>query len=187
MSGSEGDGGVSLTWTEIVNEEAKYYTVYKRDITAGGSFETLVNVTETAFVDLNVIIGNSYEYYVTATDFANNEGEISNSYTLMITSVDNLENAIPDEFALGQNYPNPFNPTTSISYQLPVSGTVRLQVFNLNGELVTTLVNGEMSAGYHTVEWNGLTSTGRSIASGVYLYRIQANEFVQVRKMIMMK
>ena len=187
LSGSEGDGGVSLTWTEIVNEEAKYYTVYKRDITAGGSFEALVNVTETVFVDLNVFIGNSYEYYVTATDFANNEGKISNSYTLMIVSVDNLENAIPDEFALGQNYPNPFNPTTSIRYQLPVSGNVRLNVYNLNGELVTTLVNGEMSAGYHTVEWNGLTSTGKDIASGVYLYRIQTNDFVQVRKMIMMK
>jgi len=187
LSGSEGNGGVSLIWTEIVNEEAKYYTVYKKDITAGGSFEALVNVTETVFVDLNVLIGNSYEYYVTATDFANNEGEISNSFTLMVISVDNLVNAIPDEFALGQNYPNPFNPSTSISYQLPVSGNVRLNVYNLNGELVTTLVSGEMSAGYHTVEWNGLTSTGRGIASGVYLYRIQANDFVQVRKMIMMK
>ena len=187
LSGSEDNGGVSLTWTEIPEEEAKYYTVYKRDVTAGGSFEALVNVIEIAFVDLNVLIDNSYAYYVTATDFANNEGNTSNEYTLMVTSVDNLKNAIPDEFALGQNYPNPFNPTTSISYQLPVSGNVRLHVYNLNGELVNTLVNGEMAAGYHTVKWNGLTSTGKVIASGVYLYRIQAGDFVQVRKMIMMK
>ena len=64
---------------------------------------------------------------------------------------------------------------------------VRLQVYNLNGELVNTLVNGEIAAGYHTVKWNGLTSTGRVITSGVYLYKIHAGDFVQVRKMIMVK
>lgn len=187
LTGSPNNGGVSLSWTEIQEEEANYYTVYKMDVTAGGSFEVLADVTETAFEDLNTLIDNSYGYYVTATDFANNEGEISNTFTIMVTSIDNLGNAIPDEYALGQNYPNPFNPTTSIIYQLPVSGNVTLRIYNLNGELVNTLVNGEMAAGYHTVKWNGLTSTGRVITSGVYLYKIQAGDFVQVRKMIMMK
>ena len=62
-----------------------------------------------------------------------------------------------------------------------------MEVFNLNGEVVATLVDGNMQAGFHSVEWNGLTSTGNQISSGVYLYRIQAGDFFKVRKMIMLK
>jgi flagellar hook assembly protein FlgD len=100
--------------------------------------------------------------------------------------------AIPTEFALHENYPNPFNPTTLIKYDLPEASTVTLSVFNILGEKVATLVNGVVAAGYQSVEWNAGNSSGVSVPSGIYLYRLQVTslngrEFHEVRKMVLMK
>jgi len=92
--------------------------------------------------------------------------------------------AVPGGFSLSQNYPNPFNPVTSINYQLPKQTEVRLQVYNILGELVKTLVDKKQPAGYYRMRWNGKDEYGRSVASGVYLYSLRAGEFVQVRKML---
>ena len=153
----------------------------------GAGFSPLANVTGTVYLDSEFSVRGTYVYYVTATDFSEQEGESSNEFSFLITGVDGLSGAIPKVFALDQNYPNPFNPTTRINFQLPVSGNVVVEVYNLKGEIVATLVDGLMQAGFHSVEWNGLTSTGNQISSGVYLYRIQAGDFNKVRKMIMLK
>ncbi len=114
-------------------------------------------------------------------------------------SVDNLviqgthvgvENEIilPKRFELSQNYPNPFNPSTKINFSLPTESKVKLQIFNTLGELITTLVDETKNAGVHQLEWNA-----GNLASGVYLYRINAEsvgdakQFNSVRKMIMLK
>ncbi len=97
------------------------------------------------------------------------------------TSVPDEKN-IPSVFSLSQNYPNPFNPTTLISYGLPHSSHVNIAVFNLLGQRVALLGDGDEAAGYHDV-----TFDGKGLASGVYLYRIQAGEFVQTRKLVLMK
>jgi hypothetical protein len=91
-------------------------------------------------------------------------------------------NAVPTSFALDQNYPNPFNPSTIISYQLPEQRHVTVSIFNMLGEEVSTLVNEVKEAGYHKVEWSGTNLT-----SGVYFYRIEAGDFVSVKKMMLMK
>lgn len=91
-------------------------------------------------------------------------------------------NELPVSFALDQNYPNPFNPITIIKFALPKDSEVNLSIYNVLGELVTTLVNEEMKAGYHQVDFNAA-----NLATGVYLYRIKAGEFVQTKKMILMK
>ncbi|RPI75848.1 MAG: T9SS C-terminal target domain-containing protein [Ignavibacteriales bacterium] len=93
----------------------------------------------------------------------------------------------PKEFALYQNYPNPFNPSTIISYQLPKSETVSLEIYNELGEKVNTLVNGMQEAGYYTLEWNGNNNAGNPVSSGMYLYRIKAGNFVNVHKMILLR
>ncbi len=90
----------------------------------------------------------------------------------------------PAEFVLKQNYPNPFNPATSITYGLPEASHVKLEVYSVNGQLVTTLQNGMQSAGFHTVTFD---SRNVSIASGVYLYRIEAGNHIQVKKMLLVK
>jgi len=97
-------------------------------------------------------------------------------------SITTLELAMPEDFTLSQNYPNPFNPKTAISYQLPVSSNVQLVVYNLQGQLVETLVSGEQSAGYYSVNWNG-----SGFASGVYFYRLSTPEFTSVKKMILLR
>ncbi|MCH8928116.1 MAG: carboxypeptidase regulatory-like domain-containing protein [Candidatus Marinimicrobia bacterium] len=186
LVGAANAAGIELSWTEIVEEEAKFYTVY-RSVGDGAGFSPLANVTGTVYLDSEFSVRGTYVYYVTATDFSEQEGESSNEFSFLITGVDGFSGAIPKVFALDQNYPNPFNPTTRINYQLPVSGNVVVEVYNLKGEIVTTLVDGLMQAGFHSVEWNGLTSTGNQISSGVYLYRIQAGDFNKVRKMIMLK
>lgn len=95
--------------------------------------------------------------------------------------------ALPFEYDLSQNYPNPFNPVTTIKYQLPEVTEVNLTVYNQLGQVVKTLVKTEQEAGYYKVQWNGTNDFGRQIASGVYLFRIQAGSFVDVKKMIFLK
>ena len=80
--------------------------------------------------------------------------------------------ALPERFGLGSNYPNPFNPSTLIPYQLPASMAVRLEVFNLLGQRVATLVDGEQPAGFHTAAWDATDEAGRAVGAGVYVYRL---------------
>lgn len=94
---------------------------------------------------------------------------------------------IPSEFALDQNYPNPFNPTTAIRFSLPENANVKLQIFDMTGRLVKTMVAGQVEAGVHTMTWNATDNAGAPVASGVYLYRIQAGNFVKVNKMTLLK
>ncbi len=94
---------------------------------------------------------------------------------------------LPEGFELSQNYPNPFNPTTRIDYSVPSSGHVKLDILNINGQLVRTLVDGTVSAGAHTVEWNATDDSGAPVASGVYLYRLTAGDISQTKKMSFVK
>lgn len=100
-----------------------------------------------------------------------------------LTSVQGArENVSPIEFDLRQNYPNPFNPSTTISYDLPARSHVTLRIFNVLGQEVATLVNGEVEAGRHQVWWDA-----RRLSSGVYVYRMSAGDFVETKKMILVR
>jgi hypothetical protein len=97
------------------------------------------------------------------------------------------EAVLPKEFALKQNAPNPFNPSTSISYDLPKACNVQLDIYNVLGQKVKTLVSGYQEAGSQTIFWDGSNSSGSPVASGVYFYRISAGEFNATKKMMMLK
>ena len=99
-----------------------------------------------------------------------------------VVSITTLSNNLPIRYGLEQNHPNPFNPTTTIEYTLPLSGEVSLTVYNLLGEEVASLINGNMPAGKHRVSWDA-----SNLPSGVYLYRLQAGGFVQTKKMLLFK
>ena len=92
------------------------------------------------------------------------------------------KNSIPENPTLFPNYPNPFNPSTTIEFDLPKTGNVNLKIFNILGEEVVTLLSASLLSGSHSVEWNA-----SNFASGVYLYRLQAGDYVETRKMIILR
>ena len=93
--------------------------------------------------------------------------------------------ARPRGFALGQNYPNPFNPSTIIPYQLPTAAQVRLEVFNVLGQRVATLVDEERPAGFHAAAWDATNAAGQAVAAGVYMYRLTAGGEQHTRRMVL--
>jgi hypothetical protein len=88
---------------------------------------------------------------------------------------------------LEQNYPNPFNPTTTIRYSIEEPGSVSLDIYNIKGQLVKTLYQGNAEIGSHTAIWNGLDNSGNACSSGVYFYRLRTPKTSLVRKMLMLK
>jgi len=93
----------------------------------------------------------------------------------------------PVSYNVSQNYPNPFNPSTTIEYEVPTAGEVKVEVYNLLGELVTTLVDEYREPGFYTTQWRGKDAAGRTVGSGVYLYRLKSGSFTGVRKMVLVK
>ena len=99
----------------------------------------------------------------------------------------NKETVIPSTFTLHQNFPNPFNPTTTLRYDLPSDAFVTLSIYDMLGREITKLVNTTQQAGFKSIQWNAKDSFGKSVSAGVYLYQIEAGEFVQTRKMVLLK
>ena len=95
--------------------------------------------------------------------------------------------SLPKKFELGQNFPNPFNASTVIKFDLPQSSKVKLDIYNILGQKVKSLVDEKLSAGYKKVTWDGTNENGKSVASGVYFYRLQTDKFIEAKKMVMLK
>ena len=104
--------------------------------------------------------------------------------TLNYVDADN--NAPELKFALS-NYPNPFNPTTTISFDLPKSGNVKLEIFNSKGQRVKTLLNEKINSGHHSVIWNGKNMKNQNVVSGIYFYRISNQNYSETKKMMLLK
>jgi len=127
--------------------------------------------------------GNKKHYIVVAASdgILTTNSRIATINVLYDTDVEK-EAGVPTSFELYQNYPNPFNPTTNIKYALPKESRVRINVFNILGQEVATLVNSVMPAGYHSVDFKA-----NNIPSGMYIYKIETESFSQVKKMLLMK
>jgi len=95
--------------------------------------------------------------------------------------------ALPKEYELSQNYPNPFNPSTRIEFALPVAGHVAMDVYDILGRKVLTLVDEYREAGRYTVEWDAVDNSGRRVSTGVYFYRIKSGGFEKSQKMLLLK
>jgi hypothetical protein len=115
-------------------------------------------------------------------------GAVSKENLAANESKDKVEPAaVVTDFALEQNYPNPFNPSTTIRFSVPEAGQTTLQIYDLRGALVKTLISGTLTAGRHQIVWNGKNANGQPVASGVYLYRMQAGSFVQTKQMLLVR
>ncbi|MDQ7818088.1 MAG: FlgD immunoglobulin-like domain containing protein [Melioribacteraceae bacterium] len=118
-----------------------------------------------------------------ATIFGN--ANLNDGYSAALNSVTVRE--IPTEFALSQNYPNPFNPTTSIKFAIPENANVQLNIYNMLGQKVRTIMDGMQDAGYYTVNWDGTNDLGSKVSSGIYIYRISAGKYNATMKMNLLK
>jgi len=97
-------------------------------------------------------------------------------------NIDNQEFQMPKHFALAQNYPNPFNVSTIIQYNLPVHSNITIDIYDILGRKVKTLVDKQQQAGYHTIDFDA-----SELSSGVYFYRLQAGDYIETKKMILLK
>jgi predicted CXXCH cytochrome family protein len=188
LAAVEVTGGVQLTWNAPSDPDIDVFDVF-RSTTA--SFDPtgmtpIASVKDVEYLDQDVANGTQYYWKIQAVDFSGNRSDYSDEVTLVVTDVETLE-GLPTEFALKQNYPNPFNPTTEIGFAVPKATHIRLSVYTISGELVTTLVDDMMQAGRYRVTWDGQTINGTPVSSGLYLYRINAGDFVQTLKMVLLK
>jgi hypothetical protein len=121
-----------------------------------------------------------------------NDGRITNDYqsVLFVNRYEYLSvesEGVPVEFALHENYPNPFNPSTTLRFDLPEVSNITLTIFNMLGQKVRTYDMQSTPAGYHSVKWNATNDYGDPVGAGVYLYQLQTKDFVNTRKMVLLK
>jgi hypothetical protein len=175
--------GIELTWEEAVDADFKYFSVYRSE-TQGfepTESELIANTAEASYVDNSVVADVLYYYVLAAVDFSDNMSEFSNEVAAILTDV-RQEGGVPTEFALNQNYPNPFNPSTAIKFAVPKISNVKIAVYDITGREIATIVDEQMNAGYYSIQWNA-----SNIASGIYFYKLQTEDFVSVKKMILLK
>ena len=108
--------------------------------------------------------------------------DIETAWGDLSMSVINITEVLPDDFSLGRAYPNPFNPTTTLNFTLPIEVELSITVYNLQGREVSTLIDGNMNAGYHSVVWNA-----DSHSSGVYFVKMVAGNYVNTQKLMLVK
>ena len=179
FTAKESNGSVILNWSTATETNNSGFEVQRKDITSDfaaigfvpGYGTTTENKTY-SFVDGNLASGN-YTYRLKQIDF---DGSFSFSDEV------NVDVKNPAQFELSQNYPNPFNPSTTISFTIPQSSMVSLKVFNVLGQEMKTLVSQNLEAGQHSI-----TFEASDLNSGIYFYKLEAGNFVDVRKMTLLK
>jgi len=160
-------------WKEIANY------IDHQELSGQGS---ITSRTEYNYVDKNIEVGKYYEYRLADVSYQS----IKDYHNIPAVGVF-IEEILPTEFTLKQNYPNPFNPTTQLNYDLPEQANVTLIVYDMLGREVTALVNQTQKAGYKSVQWDATDQYGKSVSAGMYFYQIKANDYIQTRKMILLK
>jgi len=184
-----------LTWGANLEPDLNGYRVYKKLIISGGSTNTsYVFTTSTSYTDSDFTIDTKFgtdqaEYWIVAVDNTSkfsveseHKSTIGESFIQWKIQEDIIDSNINKNSALYQNYPNPFNPTTNIEFHVKETGFVDLRIYNILGEEITKLVNKKMAPGKHSVVFNA-----EHLPSGVYIYKLSVNDFVESKKMILTK
>ena len=159
-------------WTQI----ASYVTHPSLQGQGSVSHQTIYT-----FTDNTVLDNESYDYRLSDVDYNGNV----EYHSLQLMGVSSSK--IPEQFILYPNYPNPFNPVTTIRYDLSNESFVDITIYDMLGNVVNNLVNTSQSYGYKSIQWNATNNQGEPVSAGVYLYKIQAGNFVDTKKMILLK
>ena len=177
---------VQLNWNpNTIDPDVEHYKIYRSDtcsFTAGPS-TFLFSTKDSVAIDSTVVPGTTYYYRVIAVDIHGNESIALEEKLQVASGVETNEKVMPRVFSLLQNYPNPFNPSTTIAFTLAENGFVTLRVYDILGREVGVLVNKELKAALlHRV-----TFDASRLSAGIYLYRLQAGNNVQVKKLVLLK
>ena len=176
--------------TTAYGDEALAYPDYDGETYAAGIQSSQTNSTYNtartmwlgfSFMNIRDVVADGT---IVRVDICSNILEWFNGSALPCCPTDD---EIPGVYRLAQNFPNPFNPTTAIRFDIKRKGQVSLRIYNVAGQLVRTLVDGELEAGNYSKEWKGLNNSGSKVASGVYFYRLEAGEFESVKKMVLLQ
>jgi hypothetical protein len=176
-------GDIVISWDANIENDFAYYQVFRGTSADTNMMQLHYETIENSYSE---IYNASYFYSIKAVDHSSNESGYSQVVDAGALSV-NDQYEIPDAFVLNVAYPNPFNPSTSISYDLPEKVHVSIMIHDMLGRQVRTLINQTQDAGFKSVIWNATNDYGEPVSAGVYLYQIQAGEFVQTRKMVLLK
>jgi hypothetical protein len=171
---------ITLTWTDNSAIEEGYIIERKQGAQTTFAFLDTLKGGGDEYIDKNVEQGQTYIYRVKAFK-GSLESSYSNEASNNTTGI-NEEEGIPKEYSLSQNYPNPFNPTTNIKFALPKPGLTKLIIYDLIGREIEVPINKELEAGYHQINIDAT-----DLPTGVYFYRIQSGDFIQTKKMILIK
>jgi hypothetical protein len=175
---------VTIRWRANTETDVYEYAIYRGTTASFTPTSPLAKVRTPQYLDVLSQTGVTYYYKVSAVDVSGNESPMT--AVSVLTGVEH-SGGVPTEFALGQNYPNPFNPSTEITFAVPKQTNVKVVVYNLSGAEIATLVNQSMSPGNYRAVWNGRSDDGRTVASGVYFYHLQAEGFAATKKMTLLK
>ena len=177
------NGSITVTWDDNSLLEEGYRLTRKTGATGEYHIIADLDANVQSYIDTDVQTDNEYYYQVKAYSTDNESAYSNESHaTSTITGIEDWTNRTPTEFTLFQNYPNPFNPSTSITYGIPESSNVQLVVYNMLGQKVAVLVDQHQSAGYHHV-----TFEASGLNSGIYIYQIRAGNFVDSKKIMLLK
>ncbi|HOD53139.1 MAG TPA: Ig-like domain-containing protein, partial [Candidatus Cloacimonadota bacterium] len=151
------------------------------------SFVWMINdvVAETDSAQFNTIFDQEGTYTVKVI-VSDSTDSVEHEWQVIVTP-NSIDDHLISATVLKGNYPNPFNPTTHIRFDLKQNGPVKINIYNIKGQLVKQLLNDSYKAGHHTVTWNGKDDRGKSVSSGVYFYHMQSSDYSAVRKMMMIK
>ena len=164
------DQAITLTWVDTTHGSILLHSAQLK----GNSAPIRINVGHLQ-KELDIPVDISYQF------LGKDQDRLGSGNTILEIM------PVPTEFALHNNYPNPFNPVTTINYDLPQEGTVRLIIYDVMGREVTRLVNGFTPAGYHSVRWDAKNQMGESVSAGVYFYHLQSGKFIKTQKMVLLK
>lgn len=184
-----------FNWERSIDPDPRDIVKYMLFILSASDTDSVVyvsvDIVDTTHQLSEDIPAGDFKWFVVALDSDEESLNTKSSevFNLSITAVgiDNEVAGIPKEFALYQNYPNPFNPSTLIKYALPRSSNVSLVIYNLMGQEVIRWDEENVSPGLYEKTWDGRTLSGNPVSSGIYVYRIVAGDFLQTKKMILMK
>ena len=177
--------GIELAWDNSLDEDFQYFRLDKSSDENFSSYQS-IHTINTTYMDTEYEVGVTQYYRISAIDHSGNMGEFSPTLDMTLMWTD-LDNTIPNEYTLHQNYPNPFNPSTTLRYALPKQSEIKITIYDMIGRKVRTLVNSSQNAGYRSVIWDATDDNGKPVSAGIYLYQIQADEYINTKKMVLLK